>query len=477
MQYHTLSLVEQAKKEVHVVAFGGSSPLAAISHNDNIHLHCMPQFPRWAILSVVPRVLLLVYKALFQLLALLYVLLRAPWFEQILLQTPPCIPTFAVCKAVCLLRGCKLVIDWHNFGYTLLALSLPEGSRASRAMVAVAERYEKLFGRWCGDANLCVTQAMQRELGATWGVKADVLYDKPPQFFQPLSIEDLHGLFVGLRDTLTEAMVSSRRRGRHQSIPFRSDGPSDPRARPIPLHYSSHPSVLLQYRSMQHEKDCCALPRGKESNNGKLSQETLFTRSCAAPAGIGTRARTGAMGAGISLREDRPALIVSSTSWTPDEDFGILLKAARTYDAETQSDPSYPRLMIVITGKGPMREAFRAEISAAVFSKVAFRLAWLAMEDYPRLVSAADLGVSLHTSSSGLDLPMKAVDMLGCGVPVCSANYDCIEELVRDGENGRLFRDARELADQFKVRMIGCVRCGWTGMGVRIPFHLHAFLL
>ena len=69
----------------------------------------------------------------------------------------------------------------------------------------------------------------------------------------------------------------------------------------------------------------------------------------------------------------------------------------------------YPNLLLIITGKGPEKQYYinliKQEEHKWKFIKI--RTAWLEAEDYPRLLAAADLGVCLHYSSSGVDLPMK----------------------------------------------------------------------
>lgn len=45
-------------------------------------------------------------------------------------------------------------------------------------------------------------------------------------------------------------------------------------------------------------------------------------------------------------RKDRPAVLVSSTSWTADEDFSILLEAIRL----TDEHPDVPPVVLIITG-------------------------------------------------------------------------------------------------------------------------------
>lgn len=140
-------------------------------------------------------------------------------------------------------------------------------------------------------------------------------------------------------------------------------------------------------------------------------------------------------------------LLVSSTSWTPDEDFSILLDALVEYAAS----PSHAPLLVVITGRGPQKAMYEARISQLTNSgrltNITIRTAFFSFEDYANLLAAADLGVCLHMSSSGVDLPMKVVDMFGAGLPVLAYSaYASFSELVKVGENGSGFETSAQLS-------------------------------
>lgn len=144
-------------------------------------------------------------------------------------------------------------------------------------------------------------------------------------------------------------------------------------------------------------------------------------------------------------------LVVSSTSWTADEDFGMLLDALVAYAGEG----SVPPILAIITGKGPQREAYLGKIKelqdAGKLPGIRILSAWLSNRDYASLLAAADLGISLHKSSSGVDLPMKVVDMFGAGLPVAAyAGFESIGELVKEGQNGCGFETVPQLTEILK---------------------------
>lgn len=156
---------------------------------------------------------------------------------------------------------------------------------------------------------------------------------------------------------------------------------------------------------------------------------------------------------GPALRPDRPAFVFSSTSWTADEDFSVLLTALDAYQAAKLSGKfDLPGIALVITGKGALRAPFEAEVAkrenAGLWPDVCVRCVFLSARDYPLLLGCGDLGISMHQSSSGRDLPMKVVDMFGCGLPVLARGFACIDELVKDGRNGRVFNSGQELGAQ-----------------------------
>lgn len=126
-----------------------------------------------------------------------------------------------------------------------------------------------------------------------------------------------------------------------------------------------------------------------------------------------------------------------------------------------------------LIGKGPEKERYEELIKAkrSSWKKIYIETVWLKAEDYPKLLASADLGVCLHYSSSGVDLPMKVVDMLGSALPVFAIRYKwsaasrqlfnqanitfmslrSIHELVEEGKNGFLFSDSTTLNSLFLV--------------------------
>jgi beta-1,4-mannosyltransferase len=54
----------------------------------------------------------------------------------------------------------------------------------------------------------------------------------------------------------------------------------------------------------------------------------------------------------VLMRNDRPFLLISSTSWTKDEDFGVLLEALEEYNtAASYPTEKLPKILCIITGK------------------------------------------------------------------------------------------------------------------------------
>jgi beta-1,4-mannosyltransferase len=398
MQYHTLSLLE-AGYVVEVIAQPGAALIPQLQQQPQLKVHYLQQPP--AAITKLPTILGLALKVVYQLLVMMWLMLvQLPRPAAILMQNPPAIPAMLLCWLAAVRHRASLIIDWHNLAYTIMEMKYAKYPWLSR----LAKSHERWMGRWA-HYHFCVTEAMQQYLQQQFGIQAVVLYDRPPAFFAPGSLAQKHELFSRLQGSIVGSSLGTSLK---QYQPDSSNG---------------------------------------SSSSSSSSKETLISSK---------------QGGRVVERSPRPFLLISSTSWTPDEDFGVLLEAAQFYDAaavaaaggagsngskqQQQQQQLYPDVLCVITGRGPQRDMYLQRIRQLSLVKVAFCSLWLEPEDYPRMLGCADLGVCLHTSSSGLDLPMKVVDMFGAGLPVCAVEYQCIQELVTPGVTGLLFQDGAQPA-------------------------------
>ncbi|KAM3958555.1 ALG1, chitobiosyldiphosphodolichol beta-mannosyltransferase [Aphomia sociella] len=371
MQYHALSLAN-SDLEVNIIAYLDSQPLSEILENPNITITKLNHL----VFDKGPKLLQYALKALWQSISLLLTLFVTGKCDYLLCQNPPAIPTLPVCRFYCLVTRTRFVIDWHNYAYSIMALSLPE----KHPLLRISTWIERYFGQ-SSNHNLCVTYAMKTDLLENWDVIATVLYDRPPKIFHPITVKEKHDFFNKI--------------------------------------------------SQQYPLFGCS--RQDKQNNFEDVTSTAVTHL---------------VGTDVELKPDRPGILFSSTSWTPDEDFNILLEALQVYETTYSLTNRLPKLICVITGKGPMKQHYLNVLESKKWQHVSVVTPWLEAVYYPTMVASADLGVCLHTSSSGLDLPMKVVDMFGAGLPVSAFNFKCLNELIEYGKNGYTFNTSDELSKQ-----------------------------
>ena len=88
---------------------------------------------------------------------------------------------------------------------------------------------------------------------------------------------------------------------------------------------------------------------------------------------------------------------------------------------------------------------------------------WLEPADYPTLIGMADLGLCLHQSSSGLDLPMKLADLRGGGVPVAVFDYaPVLGEVMTHGTARRDVPRSRRSLERVRRRREAIDRSGFA---------------
>ena len=160
MLNHCLSLTDSFEEinEVSLIGFNGGDIRSDISTNPKIKQYYISQGLN-KLLRKLPKFLFIfvaLIKIITQVISLSWILLRIPKFKFLILQNPPGIPAMLICWIICKIRGSKFIIDWHNYGYTILKVN-----NRPQFLVNLACKYEKYLGKK-SDVNFCVSQAEKK---------------------------------------------------------------------------------------------------------------------------------------------------------------------------------------------------------------------------------------------------------------------------------------------------------------------------
>lgn len=182
MQYHALSMLREGAN-VSIVGYTGESLVPSLEElRARLELALITPFESLA-LKRKCWPLFAIIKALVLFLQLTWALM---WIERpdcILVQNPPSFPVLPCVVLVAFVRRVPCVIDFHNLGFSVLALALGPKLGAPNGLIIRACQWLEGYCARRATRSFSVTHAMKEYLRSTLSIECNVLYDCPPSFF------------------------------------------------------------------------------------------------------------------------------------------------------------------------------------------------------------------------------------------------------------------------------------------------------
>ncbi|OEH76471.1 hypothetical protein cyc_05827 [Cyclospora cayetanensis] len=253
------------------------------------------------------------------------------------MQNPPGFPAMPLATLCCKLAGVRLIVDWHNYTHSLLLLP------AQEEIAKVQPKAETLRVKQLQDGD---AEDFSRWLVCRAAAAGAAAAQKKA-----------HAAVTAAASAMGAARQALKRATR----------------------------LAAAAAEFQIARLSAKAGAATEASEGKLWAVALRLAAFSAMQ--------------ISVRKKRPAVLLTSSSYTADEDLLLLLRALQL------------------------------------------------------VVASADLGICLHRSSSSSDLPMKAQDMKGAGLPILALSFAALHEILPEWQQ---FSTAEDLAS-----MLACLLRGF----------------
>ena len=233
---------------------------------------------------------------------LIQILLSLPFYDLIVIQNPPCLPVIIASIFIDLIRKftnlftainkrTKILIDWHNLGFKMFE----EKNRSNSLIVMFSKLLEYKLCSYASH-HICVSNAFRLYLEENFNINPIVLYDRPANIFLNSKIKTNKNNIIK----------------RHKLL--------------LKLNFTNELLFKINRKSNKSIEE--TIQTCYDNNHGKVTIINNFNRT---------------------------ALIISSTSWTTDEDFDLLLDAMIGIENflsvdKRQLNLVFSRILMIITG-------------------------------------------------------------------------------------------------------------------------------